>query len=385
MSQETNSMDALKGAFLAPKTENLLVKAEDIPLDGGMDFSKTYFDPQVGHTYTLKFIANLGGDSIVHRKVYKKIPDPTRKGKTFQVVSSGSAKTCQVLELFFDLNNLKKAGDPLAVQKIDKFLTVTNQGATIVEILNSPIKEDIGKFLIFVFSTFGPNATVANLINAKLNPSPEKIAEGFEKEDIFDLFESPVMILQCVEASYDGVKGRDFTKSEWSPKKRGAFVKLEGEDGKVQEHVFSKADIVDGDFKPEVLPFFKKLVETLQAPEISIHNMFAYKDIDDERNTEETVKYLTEVDKKVKEIVPIIRDAKSIAEVIGHGNASGDESNDSAKTIGGQSAADILKQSAPSELVGSILNDGKQETVKEVETTPQSEKTSDEVNNILNS
>lgn len=348
-----SQIDALKAAFTQKTTKPLVIKAEDIQLEGGMDYSKHFFDPQVGKTYTLKFLKNLEGDNVVHRKIYKNLPDPTRKGKTFQVVSSGSAKTCSTLELFFDLNNLKKAGDALAVQKLDKYMGVTNQGAALVQIINSPDVADIGKVRIFVFSTFGPNATVANLLNLKLNPTKEKIAAGFEPEDIFNLFESSTMILQCEEATYEGRKGRDFSKSEWAPKKRGGFSEIEG-----KIHAFSNADLVDGDFTETALPFFMKMVEYLQNPDVSIHNLFAFKVKGDALNTEDTEKYLADVEKKVAEIIPVIKDAKSLTEIESYGVAgasSSTEGNDSAKIIGGQSAADILKDSAPSELMNSVL------------------------------
>jgi hypothetical protein len=363
--QPTDNMDALMAAMLTKKSDvSQAVKAEDIPLGGGMDYSLIFFEPQVGKSYTLKLLRNLeattlaGNNDIIHRKVYKNLPDPTRRGKTFQSVSSNNAKTDKVLDLFFELHNLKKAGDALATLKIDEILGVTNQGCCAVQVLESPDADQIGIVRLFTFSTFGPNATIANLIDEKLNPSEAKQKQGFEKEDIFDPFGSTALFIQCDEATYEDRKGRDFTKSAFTKNVRGPWVKLE--DG--TEHVFSQADKnEDGTLKPEVLPYFKALIALMTRPEMSIHNYFAYKAVNDPKNTEDTNKYLLDLALKIDEIIPVIRNAKSIAEIKNYGVVSSSaESGDSAQTISGASAADILKNSAPTELAGSILASGTQ-------------------------
>lgn len=355
-------LDALSAAMLMGTGEiNVVVKAEDLPLEGGgINFKDHFFEPSISSSYLIKFLPNLENpqNSIVHRKAYKALPDPQRKGKVFHFVSSGNAKTCKALDAFFTLNTASKAGDALAKKKIDEFMTQTNQGCCMIQILNSPVAEEIGTFRMFAFSTFGPNATVANLINAKLNPTAEQIKNDFEKEDIFNAFESSVMLLECTEASYgeDNKKGRDFTKSAWAPKKRGAFVTLDG-----KTHQFSKADIdATGKVKLEVVPFFMELVKQLKNPDYSIHNYFAYKPLGHPLNTEDTEKYLQSVHEKVDEIMPIIIAATSIAEVKNYGKAEVTPTTgkaDGAKTIGGESKADILKNSAPTELKSSVMAD----------------------------
>lgn len=379
--------DILKKAFLAPVEQEIIVKAEELPVGGGVDFSLTYFEPQVNKDYTLKFIQNIeeGGSNLSHRKVYKGLPDPTRKGKTFQFISSGASATCKPLELFFELNNLKKSGDVLATQKIEEFMGATNQGCCVVQVLDSPDKEEIGIFRLFTFSTYGPNATVANLINEKLNPTPAQIRAGYEKEAIFDLFDSPVLILSCVEAMYEGNKGRDFTKSSWSKKNRGAFV-VTDDAGTI--HNFTKNDVANGDFtSPEAESAFMKVIETLQNPQISVHNYFSYKVINDPKNTEETNKYLENLYKKVDEIIPVIRNAKSIGEVKNYGKADSSETNpaanDGAQMIGGAKASDILKDSLPSELASSTFN---QETTQANQAPTQTPTGGNsDVDDILNS
>lgn len=380
-SKEIPNMDLMANAFLhSADDEKLIVKAEDIVQEGsGIDYSKHFFEAQVGKSYTLKFITNPFGDKITHRKIYKNLPDPKRKGKRFQYVSSGSAKTCKVLEAFFELHALKKEGNPLAIQKLDEYMGVTNQACALVQILSSPEPNEIGMFRMFTFSTFGPNPTIANMIDAKSNPTKEMIDNGFAKEDIFNIFESSVLILQCEEAEYEGRKGRDFGKSQWSPGKKGAVIKWTDTEGNEKSHTFSNNDIVDGKIKPEVSEAFAALVKELSNPDLSIHNYFAYKTIGHEKNTEDTEKYLVDLHAKVDEIIPVILKATSISAISSYGVATQEGTTDSAKLIGGQSASDILKDSIPNELADSIMNDG---NIKE-EPKPEAPATNSDVADIL--
>ena len=87
-------------------SEELVVKAEDVIQQGGINFSEIFFEPQVGKTYRVKFVKNPKGTDLTLRRVYKKLPDPERRGKSFHYVSSGVASTDKVLSLFFDLNKL---------------------------------------------------------------------------------------------------------------------------------------------------------------------------------------------------------------------------------------------------------------------------------------
>ena len=97
----------LMSAFLdTTVTEPIIVKAEDVPLGTGMNFSDIFFEPQVGKTYRVKFVQNPHGQNLSIRKVYKSLPDPTRRGKSFHHVSSGVAATDPALELFFELQKL---------------------------------------------------------------------------------------------------------------------------------------------------------------------------------------------------------------------------------------------------------------------------------------
>lgn len=95
------------------------------------------------------------------------------------------------------------------------------------------------------------------------------------------------------------IEGRGYSESSWMEKRPyGAIVTLE--DG--TQHEFSAADIdpATKSVKPEVMPFFNKLVEELQNPDISVHNYFAYCEPGDKRNTPETEEYLKRYGRKSK-------------------------------------------------------------------------------------
>jgi hypothetical protein len=390
---DQNSNDVLKNAFLQStisEDSNYAVKAEDVQSNNGIDFSKHFFEAKVGSTYLIKFLPNPGGEPITHRSLYKNLPDPERKGKTFHYVSSGNAKTCLALDLFFELNALKKEGDAIAEKKIEKYMGNTNQGCCKIQVLQSPVAEEIGIIRMFAFSTFGPNASVANLINVKLNPTKEQLAQGYTKEDIFAIWGSDVMSLVCEETTYPGkggqpaVKGRDFSKSAWLPKKqRGAIGILP--DGKT--HEFSTKDLVGGQVSAEVLPFFNAFVEQVCSEDYDIRNFFAYKEINDPKNSKETNDYLINVKKKLDEIIPVIRE-KSLNEIATYGKAAPASSAGKA-----DKAKDIMADSVPDELAGSVMNAGAKTDVKAVKETKAVEtktketpsEDSSEAENILNS
>lgn len=347
MSTSNNSLDALQSALLGPSfdtnsNDNIAVKAEDAQVSGGIDYSKHFFEPRVGETYLIKFLPNPGGDLITHRSVYKNLPDPDRKGKTFHYISSGNAKTCKALELFFELNALKKEGDPIASKKIEKYLSKTNQACCKIQILSSPKKEEVGQIRLFVFATFGPNATAANLINQKLNPTKEQIEQGYEREDIFNIFSSSALSLVCEEATYNGIKGRDFSKSAWAPKPKGAVAIKE--DGKTRQ--FTAADFEGGKLPDEVKEWFNAFIQQFNNPDYDVFKWFSYKTPDDERlaDDKETREYIQSVFKKVDEITEVIRN-KSLSEIANYGRK--DTSADTSKE---SSTKNVMAESIPDEL-----------------------------------
>lgn len=357
-----NNFDALDEALLGPSfdvtsDELIAVKAEDIQQGSDFDYSKHFFEPQPGSSYLIKFLPNPRDVKglITHRSLYRSLPDPDRRGKTFRYISSGSANTCKVLSLFFDLNDAKKSGDAIAKAKIDKYLARTQQACTLVQILSSPNKEEIGQVRLFVYSTFGPNAHIANLINQKLNPTKAQIDAGFEREDIFNIFESSVLSVICEEANYNGVKGRDYSKSVWAPKPKGAFVQLE--DGSI--HTFSKADIQDGKLVESVIPAFTEFKKVITNEDYDVKKHFAYKEVTDPTLDEETLTYLKQVNDKVDRVVEIIRN-KSLAEIAMIGKVEEGDNTEQGS---------VLQNSIPEELKDVLGAETSAETKSETSTT----------------
>ena len=355
---ETPQLNALQQAMAAKSGKQVVVKAEDLTEDG-RDWSETFFEPQIGESYTVKFLMNLSPlDNLVHRNLYNKLPDPKRKGKSFNYVSSNSASTCKALELFFELYELKKNGNVLAEQKIEKYLGRRQQGASLIQIISSPNKADIGKIRIYAFPNSGEKATIANLINEKQNPTKTQIENGYEVEDIFALTPTSVMVIECVEGTYDGIKGRDLTKSVWGKKEFGMRI-YDGKEGDENRNIVY--EFKDGDvdpetfaFKPEAEEHFMKAIKLLQDPAIDIVSQYAYKNAETEGLTEETLKYVIATQEKVDEVIPIIREATSIGQIEAKLSTVAKDSGDAGgvETIGDAKAEDILKESIP-ELDGS--------------------------------
>lgn len=377
MSQE---LDALQSALLGPSfdvnsEEKIVVKAEDLQNEG-INWADTFFEPQPGETYLIKLLPNPGGDLITHRSLYRSLPDPDRKGKTFRYISSGNAKTCPVLELFFELNAKKKEGDQVAEKKIEKYLSRTNQGCVKVQILQSKKAEDIGKIRLFTFSTFGPNAHISNLINQKLNPTKEQIEQGYEREDIFNIFDSPVMSVVCEKSTYDGREGRDFSKSGWAPKNKGAIAINE----KGESRQFKKNDCVDRQLTDEAKPWFSAFLKQMQDPKTDVKVQFAYKNGDEAYLDEETREYVKSTRKKVEEIVPVIRDY-SLADIAKYGKKEAESSEDKKDNGKKSKVKNVMEESLPEEMAGSVMAAAE----KPVEKTKPTSEDDDEVASILNS
>lgn len=348
---EVDELDALTAALLQPTIDlksDKRVAVNAIDAQGeGYDFSQIFFEPVVGNSYIFKVLPNIGGDPISHRSVYKNLPDPHRKGKKFHYTSSGDSKTCKALDLFFELNDLKKAGDTEAKMKIDDYMSRSAEGCVKIQILASPKAEEIGIIRLFKFGTAGPNPYISTLFDAKLNPTKNQIAAGNGKEDVFDIFSSAALVIECIEEHAEGQKFRSFKGSSWSGNKRGAMVKLP--DGTIRE--FSAADRNgDGSVKPEVVPFFRQFAKELQNPNTNIVEHFLYKTPDDPRITESTAEHIRKTLAKVAEIVPIIRN-KSVQEIAAYGVV--DDSTAQADP-NAKAPRNILAESVPAELAGMI-------------------------------
>lgn len=359
MSQEVIQNDLMSAFLETGISEKVVVKAEEIEYGGGgINFKEIFFEPQPGKSYVIKLVKNPNGDDLTHRKIYKRLPDPDRRGKTFQYIQDPSTvKTDPVLQLFFDLNTEKKAGNALAEKKIKDYLSQTNQGCTIVQIVKSNDDDyKPGEFKLFVFSTFGPNATIANLINEALNPTQAQIDDGVKPNNLWNVFGSKQIFVEVGESEYDGIKGRDFTKSKLSNKEIGVMVPFE--DGST--HTFSEKDILETNeqgvatkITDEAMRALKRLTEIMQDEKLSVHNYFAWKAIDDPRNTDSTNEYLKKVLDKVGRIIPIIREAKTIESIL---NACAEDTSAPSENKDDKSK-NILSESIPAELAETMMGE----------------------------
>jgi hypothetical protein len=352
----------LKSTFDDPESK-VIVKAEDAQVNASVDFGKIYFQPEYGKTYDIKLLPNLGEDPVVTHQVYKNLPDPDRKGKTFRYISSGNSKTCDVLQLFFDLNNLQKQGDVIAEQKIKKYLGKANEACVSVQVLASDKPEEIGIYRLFSFSNFGLNAYVSKLIDAALNPSEKDIKDGEAKrEDLFNIFDSLILRLVCEKSTFPDPttgqprEGRDFSKSKWL-KKRGGAIAVWTEEGSDEKktYQFKAEDYVDGKFTSKEAEYaFDKLAEALGHEDLSVRNWFMYTPLDHPKNSERTNDYLKQVLKKVEEIVPVIRDL-SLKEIANYGRKDTSEGKEGEGEAKGDKATNIYDAAIPDELKGSTV------------------------------
>lgn len=343
--------------------EDLVIKAEDAQRGGGINFSEIFFEPDYDKAYKIKFVPNLFGKSLVSRDVYKSLPDPDRRGKHFQYTAAPSPANDPVRNLFFKLFDLKKSGNPIAEQKITNFLKATKQGCSVIQILESKDDENYkaGDFRLFVFSNFGDNATIANLIKTKYDPDEDLRQLGTKPENIWDVFGSSVMYIKPTKAKFpDGKEGRSFTKCTWLDVVQGVSVPLE--DGTLRP--LTKADVEIKEVetngkkvqqavpKPEIVPLLQRLQEVLSDDKLSIHNWFAHKVPGDKLNTEDTEEHLKRVLDKVGRILPIIDSANSIQEVLDKCSIDNSAHQEAAQTN------NVIAESIPADLKGSIVDGG---------------------------
>ena len=324
MSEEKLNANSLSNLLVqvSESEVNEVVKAEDLSGGSQIDWESIFFEPKPGESYLLKFLPNIDqlsngiNHNIVHRSYYKDLPDPDRRGKTFAYTAPQGFDTKKnlLLSLFLDLNDAKKAGDVIAEKKIEKYLSRKQQACCKVQILKTADKNLIGKIMLFRFHTYGQNAHIANLINQKLNPSKADLDEGFVKENIFDIFDSPILSVQCDKTTFLGKEGRDMSKSKWAMKRSDGDIKMlragatvfmpEGFEGD-SAHKFSKADLnEDGSIKESVKPYLEELARQISDESISIYRYFEPKEIGDPRNSEEDNEWL----RKNFEKVLIVRD-----------------------------------------------------------------------------
>lgn len=187
------------------------------------DYSKIFFEPDpkaAGKelSFVIKFCPNIYNpkDNIPKRYTYK-IPVPERPDKNFTWVSPSSVGLpCPVVSAYFDF---KDSSDP-KLQKIAAGLKRKRNRAAVIQILNAPSDPSLnGQFRLF---RFAEGREIDNMIQKMMKPSEDDIAIGVQPVNVFDPFESPIMILRVNQGEY----GRDFTASTWAGSDRNQGITL---------------------------------------------------------------------------------------------------------------------------------------------------------------
>lgn len=370
--------------------DKVAVISEDFQSESGHDFSKTFIQAEFDEEWELKLLPNFENqgqtsiqDNIVNRQMYKRLPDLTRTGKRFRYIANPNPNDDDVMQLFFDLHKKKEAGDALAEALIAEFLSAPNEACVVAQVIGTPKgKEDKrGEVLLFPFSNGKNNAPIATIINNKLNPKNSRE----KKVNVFDMLLSPSLYLSCVKKMYDKKEGRDFSASSFSSTDVSPLIEVDGvlthftaDDLNWSEKTVKKADGTEETMKyatgfkdAKFAEGFQKFLEKFKNPDISIHNHFAYKAPKDPRNSEETEKFIVENFDKMKKAVALIKNAKSVDEVLqAIGSDASATTNAEGETMDGTKAGDLLKSSTAGLLNNSTMNAQTTTTETKVDSTP---------------
>lgn len=256
------------------------------------DWSKTFLELEAGENgkdsvCLVKLCLNVFNpkDSLPKRYTYK-LPYPDNPSQTYNFLSPSTiGHKCPVMELWFKLKGEEKKGDTVAGQKA-KNLSRKRYRAVMVQIIQYISHPELnGQFRIL---RFPEGMDIDNLIASKINPSEEERQLGAEPVNVFDPFESPLLILRCGKGSV----GRDFSKSSWAPEKQshGNLVPDKRDDkGNILSYrPLTKADAQDQTKAREYLVW---LMDELKKPEISLQEQWLYKE-PDEKTLEQVRKSL---------------------------------------------------------------------------------------------
>lgn len=224
-------------------------------------------------------------DSLPKRYTYK-LPYPDNPSQTYNFLSPSTiGQKCPVMDLWFKLKSEEKKGDTVAGQKA-KNLSRKRYRCVAVQIVNHLAHPELnGQFRLL---RFPEGMDIDNLIASKINPSEEERKLGAEPVNVFDPFNSPLLILRCSKGSV----GRDFSKSSWAPDKQnhGNLVPDKKDDnGNILSYrPLSDADKQDQKKSREYLTW---LMEELKKPEVSMQEQWMYKE-PDEKTLEQVRKSL---------------------------------------------------------------------------------------------
>lgn len=246
------------------------------------DWSKIFFEPDPKAAgkelaFVIKFCPNIYApkNPIPKRYTYK-IPVPERPDKNFTWVSPSSVgELCPVVSAYFEFKDSKDA----RLNKIAEGLKRKRYRAAVIQILNAPSDPSlIGQFRIL---RFAEGREIDSLIKAKMNPSEDDIALGTKPVNVFDPFESPIMILKVKEGDY----GRDFSSSTWadSEKNQGITLFKYDENGVAIDPKNNRTILHDKDRGNK--EYQTQILELLKQEHINMKENWMYQEADDEYKT----------------------------------------------------------------------------------------------------
>lgn len=243
------------------------------------DYSKIYFEPdpkKAGKklTYLIKFCPNIYApkDNIPKRYTYK-IPIPERPNKNFTWISPSTVgKACPVMQAFFDFRESNDARLNAIAEKLKR----KRYRCAVIQIISSPNEPELtGQFRLF---RFPEGREIDQMIQKKMFPSDEDIELGIKGENVFDPFESPIMILRVQQGDY----GRDFKGSEWAEKDRNHGIMLceYDENGlaidpKNKKILLKRSDAGNKEYQ-------NRIIELLKADNISLKDIWMFQEPSDE-------------------------------------------------------------------------------------------------------
>jgi len=230
------------------------------------DWSKIFYEPNPEENKPtlalIKFLPNIYdlSNPILQNFSYK-LPHPDNPKHKFRFVSPTTVgKPCPVVSAWYEM----KESDDARLNEIAKSLKRKRSRCAIIQIIKDTQNPELnGQLRLFRFQYDGD---IDKLIIKKLKPSKEEVETlGVKPENIFDPFNSPIMILRSTKGDY----GRDFAGSEWAKDDKNMGMMIPNDDGTMR--VLSAKDAGNLDIQ-------KKIIEMLKADNVNINEYYAYKE-----------------------------------------------------------------------------------------------------------
>ena len=243
---------------------------------------------------------------------------------------------CPVVSAYFEFKN---SSDP-KLQKIAASLKRKRNRAAVIQILNAPSDPSLnGQFRLF---RFAEGREIDNMIQKMMKPSEDDIAIGVQPVNVFDPFESPIMILRVNQGEY----GRDFTASSWAGSDRNQGITLyEYDENGLAIDPKNRRTVLHASDRGNI-EYQKRIIELLKMEHINMKENWMFNEPDAE--------YLQKCERSIE----LMKTGK-VSEI----SASDDEDN--TESLDEKSTAPVAKpvQSTPSTKPTSSANPTQAQTI----------------------